>query len=50
VIRKWGLEKLETDGRWAAILWKSNLINLAIAVFLPVTRHIVLVELHVIEF
>jgi len=47
---KTGLEKLETDGRWAEILWKSNLINLAIAVFLPVTRHIVLAELHVIEF
>jgi hypothetical protein len=29
---------------------RANLINLAIAVFLPVTRHIVLAELHVIEF
>ena len=47
---KRGFEKLKTDGRWAEILWKSNLINLVIAVFLPVTRHIVLAELHVIEF
>ena len=44
------VEKFEVDRRWAEILWKNNLINLAIAVFLPVTRHVVIAELHVIEF
>ncbi|HEX3373115.1 MAG TPA: hypothetical protein VHS13_02840 [Edaphobacter sp.] len=32
----------------ARILWKNN-FNLAIAAF-PVTRHVVIAELHVIEF
>jgi hypothetical protein len=30
----------KTDWRWAEILWRSILIN--IAVFLPVTRHVVI--------
>ena len=45
--RKPGSRKIR-DG--AQILWKNNFINLAIAAFLPVTRHVVIPELHVIEF
>jgi hypothetical protein len=34
----------------AQILWKNNFINLAITAFLPVTCHVVIAELHLIEF
>jgi hypothetical protein len=48
-----GLERQEPASRkirdGAQILWKNNFINLAIAAF-PVTRHVVIAELHVIEF
>ena len=43
----WAGESKIRDG--AQILWKNNFINLAIAAF-PVTRHVVIAVLHVIEF